>query len=148
MKSLIVLASGLALCALPHVFADNNNGTRMGETSDPKFREVDANGDGRISRAEYTAYDQQKFSKMDANGDGFVSLDEMAAYDGGMGEKATSDWFKKIDTDGDGKLSATEHAAGCDMMFTRMDTDGDGFVSPSEFAAAHKDKMKKGKDRY
>lgn len=144
----MVLAGGLALCALPHAFANNNAAPRTGETSDSKFREIDANGDGRISRAEYTAYDQQKFSKMDANGDGFVSLDEMAAYDGGQGEKAVSDWFKKIDADGDGKLSATEHAAGCDMMFARMDTDGDGFISASEFSAAHQDKAKKGRDRY
>ena len=51
-----------------------------------KFREADANGDGRLSREEYMKgwwYDreqgQQQFQKRDKNRDGFISLDEYLA---------------------------------------------------------------------
>jgi Ca2+-binding EF-hand superfamily protein len=133
-----LLAAGtLALLALP-AFANNKD-----ETADVKFKNMDTDGDGKISRTEFASYDQQRFSKMDANGDGVISLNELSTD--GDGDRDASDKFKKLDTDGDGKLSATEQKTGCDAKFTTLDTDGDGYISQSEMMAAHKDHAKKSK---
>lgn len=132
----LLAAGGLALLTLP-AFANKD------ETADVKFRTMDADGDGKVTRAEFTAYDQQRHTKLDTNGDGAISLSELSADDA-LGRDA-SDKFKKLDTDGDGKLSAAEQKAGCDAKFTSLDTDGDGALSQSEMMAAHKDKAKKDK---
>lgn len=132
-----ILAAGtLALLALP-AFANNKD-----ETVDAKYRNMDTDGDGKVSRAEFASYDQQRFAKLDANGDGVLSLSELSTDDG---DRDAADKFKKLDTDGDGKLSATEQKAGCDAKFTTIDTDGDGYISQSEMMAAHKDHAKKSK---
>ncbi len=143
--SSVLLASGLTLLALPSALANTK------ETADTKFRSMDTNGDGKVSRAEFEAFDQQKFARMDANGDGFVTAEELAAYEGGQGERSASasgnaaDRFKKLDADGDGKVSAAEHKVACDAMFARLDTDGDGYISQSEMMAAHEDQAQKNK---
>ena len=50
------------------------------EEGDPLFDQMDANGDGHLSRREYTAGARKVFAAMDANHDGFVTAAEMDAY--------------------------------------------------------------------
>jgi hypothetical protein len=50
------------------------------EEGDPLFDQMDANGDGHISHAEYTAGARKLFAAMDANHDGFVTAAEMDAF--------------------------------------------------------------------
>lgn len=142
-----LLAGGLVLAALP-AFAND---------ADDKFKMMDTNGDGSISRAEHAAGAQTMFGKMDANADGIVTADEMSA---GHSEKKSSKlkfWQKHdkdemssaekisvIDTNGDGRISRAEHEAGSEKMFTRMDTNDDGSLSKEECEAGHKE-MKKDK---
>jgi len=101
---------------------------------------MDANGDGRISRAEHAAGARKMFDKMDANHDGIVTAAEMDAParrkpTGRHRPVVVGRKIKAIDIDGDGQLTAAEHAAGSDSMFSKMDTDGDGFLTKSELAA-------------
>lgn len=140
-KNTLLLAGGLALLSLP-AFANDD---------DDKFKMMDTNGDGKITRAEHAAGAQAMFGKMDANADGNVTAAEMdAAY----GEKKSSKlkfWDKKdkgempsaekismIDTNADGLISRAEHEAGSEKMFTRMDTNDDGVLSKEECAEGHK----------
>jgi Ca2+-binding EF-hand superfamily protein len=145
--SLLLLAGGLALTALP-AFANE---------SDDKFKLMDTNGDGKISRAEHAAGAQTMFAKMDANNDGIVTADEMNASHPETKSSKLKFWEKKdkeemsaaekisvIDTNGDGRISRAEHEAGSEKMFTKMDTNDDGFLSREEFEAGHK-AMKKDK---
>lgn len=44
-----------------------------------KIKEIDTDGDGRISSAEHAAGSQKMFGKMDANGDGMLTAAEMQA---------------------------------------------------------------------
>lgn len=136
-----LLAGSLALAALP-AFAND---------ADNKFKMMDTNGDGSISRAEHAAGAQTMFGKMDANADGIVTAAEM---DAGHGEKKSSKlkfWQKKdqgemspaekisvIDTNGDGQITRAEHEAGSEKMFTRMDTNDDGSLSREECAEGEK----------
>jgi hypothetical protein len=39
-------------------------------------KEVDSNGDGKISKAEFQAHGEKKFAKLGSNGDGQISPDE------------------------------------------------------------------------
>jgi Ca2+-binding EF-hand superfamily protein len=41
-----------------------------------RLKEIDTDGDGNISKAEFQAHGDKKFAKMDINGDGLISPDE------------------------------------------------------------------------
>jgi len=45
----------------------------------PKFAMMDTDKDGKVTKAEFTAAEDQMFSKADANGDGVITADEMQA---------------------------------------------------------------------
>lgn len=45
------------------------------------FKRVDANGDGKIDRAEFLADAEQFFKKLDRNGDGVISSEEVYIYE-------------------------------------------------------------------
>jgi Ca2+-binding EF-hand superfamily protein len=141
LKNSLLFAGGLAVAALP-AFANDD--------ADDKFKLMDTNGDGKITRAEHAAGAHAMFGKMDANSDGVVTAEEMAA---GHQEKksgklkfwdkkdkdemSASEKIKVIDTNGDGRISRAEHEAGSEKMFTKMDTNDDGVLSKEEFDAGH-----------
>ena len=74
---------------------------------------MDANGDGRISEAEYLEYMSRGFRGMDANGDGVLESDELP---GGRGKPITLKEFQAnlrrqfhhLDSNHDGSLNAKE----------------------------------------
>jgi Ca2+-binding EF-hand superfamily protein len=80
------------------------------------LRQMDSNGDGRISMAEYVAYMSQGFHRMDSNGDGILEPSELP---GGHGRPVTlTSWqanlrrqFHRLDRNHDGYLDARELAA-------------------------------------
>lgn len=141
------LAFSLAL-AVP-AFANDKN-------YDEKFKEVDANSDGKISTDEYTADVKKKFDEMDEDKDGKVTAAEMTARHDKMmtdqakaagkdkktekSEMSSADKIKELDTDNDGILSSTESSEGATVMFRRLDTNKDGFLTKAEYSA--------GRDRY
>ncbi len=106
------------------------------------FEALDANGDGKLSQAEFAqapiakADSAAAFAAADADSDGAVTREEMHGF---MMEAR----FTMLDTDGDGKLSATELSSkssghrGRSLSLTELDTDGDGSVTLVEFKAQH-----------
>lgn len=137
----ILVACTLALCLAPSAFA--------GKDSDKHFKMMDANGDGKITRAEHATAAKKMFTECDANRDGIVTAAEMDASMKSQGQKPARDdktsaeKIQVIDQNGDGQLTTAEHEAGSEKMFARMDTDGDGALSKTECDAAMK-MMKKG----
>jgi Ca2+-binding EF-hand superfamily protein len=77
------------------------------------FKAMDANGDGRISEAEYVDYMSQRFYAMDRNHDGVLEQDELP---GGRGKPITlQEWqdnlrreFHKLDRHHRGYLDQRE----------------------------------------
>jgi len=141
-KKITVLACSFALCGLPSAVAGND--------ADKHFKKMDADGDGRITRAEHAVGAKLMFTECDANRDGVVTAAEMDAAMAlkgekpGKGDKSSAEKIRVIDQNGDGKLTTAEHDAGTEKMFSKMDTNGDGALSKQECDAGMKE-MKKDK---
>lgn len=108
------------------------------------FKNVDANGDGAISKSEFNAYyakhNAKHFKEVDANKDGKITLDEM--QDGQKQEMGRSDGtthldqrFKAADANHDGGLNM-EEASAMPMLsayFGQVDANKDGKVTHQEY---------------
>ena len=140
-------------------------GRREGGEGDPDSNMVedtvktlmafDANGDGKLSRAEVPERLQGIFDRGDTNQDGFLTPDEIrkvaaaqagpggpgerAGREGGRGEGPRGDMnfirmdpiLAAVDTNGDGVLSADEIRKAPEAL-RKLDKDGDGKVSREE----------------
>lgn len=75
----------------------------------------DANGDGRVTRAEFDAAQKARFDGVDANKDGSATPAEFKASHeakaGAMSAVAMTERFDQLDTDRNGQLSRTEFSA-------------------------------------
>lgn len=80
------------------------------------LRQVDGNGDGRVSQDEYIAWMSYGFDAMDRNRDGVL---QPAEQPGGRGKL----------------LSRAEHRANLIERFRKQDVDRSGFLSAKELAA-------------
>lgn len=124
-----------------------------GKGARPSFTELDADGDGKLTRAEMENHRKARFAAADTDGDGKLSRAEldarMAERQAEMREKMLDRMIGWRDVDGDGSLSAEELQRGDGMrMFSRMDRDRDGSVSAEEFEkmSARHDRRHGGKD--
>ncbi|MCP4805579.1 MAG: hypothetical protein GY913_15420 [Proteobacteria bacterium] len=108
---------------------------RLGES----YERMDVDGDGRVSRAEYSPDGQHedRFESRDLDGDGYIDAEERRAWHDEHGQ--TTERFKRWaqvgvtqhDTDGDERLSDAEFP-GPPEAFGRLDRNGDGFIERSE----------------
>ena len=100
---------------------------------------MDANQDGRISRAEYRQGLVESSMKFDRNADGRVTIQEMPAATRLPGVKGLMiKVFSKMDASGDGALSREELTARAELRFTELDTDSDGYLDAAEIKAGRR----------
>lgn len=109
------------------------------------FSQIDTNGDGQISSAEFRAAFPRApadlFTKLDTNKDGRLSRDELRAMRAQAAAAMRQKVFERLDTDHDGSLSLEELQAVRPNMtaaqFNRLDSNGDGRLTPDEFPPQH-----------
>ena len=88
----------------------------MAQTTADFVARMDADGDRRVSLAEYTEHLSYAFRRMDADGNGVLEPSEQLVPNAK-------------------RLTRDEHHANLAAMFRRQDTSRDGFLSASELAA-------------
>lgn len=93
------------------------------------LREVDTNGDGRITQAEIDAAVNARFARFDANKDGRLSLDEFQALWADLTRPAMVRAFQFMDPDGDASVTKAEVDERFGRLVQRFDRNGDGALS-------------------
>lgn len=97
-----------------------------------RLKQMDKNGDGRISQDEAPGPLWERLSALDANQDGAVSPEEMAkGRPGGSGAPGGGAFFETADKNGDGKITADEAGERWERM-SKADKDGDGAITKME----------------
>ncbi|WP_291729537.1 EF-hand domain-containing protein [Leisingera sp. F5] len=128
----IVAVAGMAAGGAALAKGYGHHGPKM------SFEEIDADGNGEVTKAEIQALKEARFSKADADGDGKLTLEEMQAHAQARANERAARMLERFDKDGDGALSKDEmpqpRRAG--RMFDRMDADGSGGISKEEFEEA------------
>ena len=144
-------SGGVTFCA-PANRAQNqqnqqNQPVQTAANANMRFRGLDRNNDGAISRAEWNG-SNTSFMNHDWNGDGVLSGDEVRP--GGVRTFRTQDerefddidWsaeqFTRLDRNRDGRVSSAEWYHDPEF-FTRIDRNRDGIVSRAEYIAADVD---------
>ena len=116
-----------------------HSGQMHGQMAEQMFKEVDTNGDGAISRAEFNAYQSRQFKRMDANGDGKISHAEMDAGHKKQSDSGTTTHldrrFQAADANHDGGLDREEAQAMpmLTMYFDEVDSNKDDKVTRQEY---------------
>ncbi|MCI0621925.1 MAG: EF-hand domain-containing protein [Acidobacteria bacterium] len=149
MKRRMICWSSMAvlLCclAIPAVAAPDPNssepkqrprhGDRPGPGAGERWKQLDQDNDGRISRSEWKR-DEQAFSRIDSDNDGFLTQDELRnAAKEFRGKHRRG--FQEMDTDGDGNISKSEWK-GKEELFSRLDANNDGSLTRDELREARK----------
>ncbi|MGZ2412332.1 Ca2+-binding EF-hand superfamily protein [Sphingomonas sp. F9_3S_D5_B_2] len=151
---LALTASGpaFAQAAKPATAPSQITRTQLGQQLDAEYKELDANADGKLTKAEIeTAMSrrasqaqtqlrqEQKsdFDKLDADHNGQLSLAEFQAQATITPRAGLADArVQLLDTNKDGSISATEYRNGTLTQFDRVDKNKDGVVSAAEASAA------------
>ncbi len=133
-----VLLASPVLAAAPASGADSRLAAQ--------FRKADADGDGRLSRAEAERAAPRWAARLDAidsDRDGKIGPEEIRAWRrAGKGARGAATKFDQLfdraDADGDGALSRGEAQAGLPRVakkFQRIDNNGDGRLTREEMRA-------------
>jgi Ca2+-binding EF-hand superfamily protein len=129
MKS-IILATAALLAVVGVVHAQPLRGAAM-------FERLDADNDGKITKAEMSAGRERMFKRLDRNGDGVIDENEIEKARQAIEDRAASaearlsGQWRRMDKDGDGKVSGAEFQARS-AMFDLADRNDDGVVTKDE----------------
>ncbi len=125
-------------------------GQAAGQGGQQFFKQLDKDGDGKISKDEAPERMKENFDRLDANGDGFIVIEEFQRVMGAMrgqggegGRKPEGDAASRPGGEGrprdgadgrprDGADGRPRDGAGLAARFKELDKDGDGKISKEE----------------
>jgi Ca2+-binding EF-hand superfamily protein len=93
-----------------------------------EFRRLDVNGDGRVSRSEWS-YDLEDFFRADRNGDSMLAMNEFLLANDVDDDRG--DRFDYLDLDGNNRIDRSEWH-GSRAAFDAMDRNNDGWITRFE----------------
>lgn len=134
-KALIAAIGGaMALGVTGGAIADKGKSERGGHGGHMgmMFEMIDADGDGKISRAEVDSFHKARLEKFDTDGNGSLNADEYVAMMEDFRRQMMQKRFERKDTNGDGMIDQEEMGARMDRMFDRMDRNDDGMIEKGE----------------
>lgn len=145
MKACLIAGALLAMTA----------GAACAQPAPGKAARPDADGDGKVTLAEFKASRAAHMMRMDTDRDGKLSRAEfeagMAARKAkaeakgmagkGKGPGDGSRMFGRLDGNGDGALDKVELGKMAERRFGRMDADGDGVLTAAERQAGRRGMM-------
>lgn len=107
------------------------------QRAEEQLRAADKNGDGAVSRAEFTQYRAAQWTRLDRNGDGYFSKADIPSFAQSRwdGERAV-ELRRQFDRDRDGRISRAEFFGGPTPIFDTADANRDNVVSKTEMQAA------------
>ena len=134
-----------ALILIPAIgFAADNTAGAKSPRGASHFSKADANGDGKLSRAEVEKALPRlagSFDRIDTDKDGQISRAELQAWKKahrGERQARAAERFKHADTDGDGAISRAEaekNAPRLAKRFDQIDSNKDGRLTQDELRA-------------
>lgn len=93
----------------------------------------DADGDGKVTRAEFDAGLKRSFDAVDTRRQGWLGYIAYSDWqERWMGDRNTVPSPFEVDRDGDNKISFAELVARFDLLFTRFDANKDGVIERKE----------------
>jgi len=145
MPKFLLLAASLLVLAGPALAATGDDAPAASPAKPTRAERgvmrYDANKDGAVDREEWTAGQQARFKQLDANGDGKLSQNELFARTPAVGNSAVpndrqagrqSAYFQRLDTDKDGFVTLTEFMTQAERNFARCDADKNGRIDTAE----------------
>ncbi|SKA21988.1 EF hand [Enhydrobacter aerosaccus] len=143
MPKFIPIAAAALLLAMPALAApDNQPSARTSPNGQATgVMRYDANGDGVVDRTEWETGQDTRFKQLDTNKDGRLSRDELFARAPSTdGNVLPSDrqvqrqaaYFQRLDTDKDGYVSKAEFMSQATRNFARCDLNKDGRIDTAE----------------
>ena len=101
---------------------------------------LDADGDGVVTAAEYEASGVARFQRMDQNHDGVIDKAEIAQIRQMMAERMAAqpgrpDMLAGLDANDDGQITQAEVVAAQKARFKALDKNGDGKLDAAEIEA-------------
>jgi hypothetical protein len=140
-KLLPLLAASQFLCGPALAAPGDSTKPDPGAASTRGIMRYDANKDGFVDRAEWTAGQEARFKQLDADRDGKLTQDELFARTPSRGDSVVpsdqqvqrqATYFGLLDADKDGSVSLAEFMAQAERNFARCDTDRDGRTNSAE----------------
>lgn len=104
--------------------------TAFWDWSEAQFRQLDRDGDNRVSRAEWGRYDLEDFIRADQNGDSMLTMREFMLGDV---DDDRGDRFSYLDMNNNNRLDRSEWH-GSEAAFRWLDRNSDGQLSRAEVA--------------
>ena len=117
--------------------------TAFWDWTEDQFRQLDRNGDNRVSRSEWGRYDQEDFIRVDQNGDNVLTLREFLFGDV---DDDRGDRFSYLDLNNNNRLDRSEWHGG-EAAFRWLDRNGDGQLTRTEVAGTELDTASTGGSR-